>query len=643
MASNHEVAVTTAPDDGVDLPVAVNDRLSTPTISEISEDHKSLDEETQYLIPPLSLDQVDGNGDTKIKAYEKDPSTVQFAKIQGIAKLKEVLNDPNGEITDTIKKTTGFPTEKSANERCKKVRDYLTGEAQIEKRTVPFILAIWCMVGGIIPSLWNERPDGKRTGSKRSHTEWGKKMREELGHLGLGDGFEFDLCKGYATSNQSKPAFDVTEIEEVTKQWDEDAAKAKKPKPTATPTCLGKHGASSPRQPLASKRPNTVATETPQQIGASYAGDDDTKGQEGRAEVDKDMMVGLGNDAVPRRYGPGLKASNMSSDKILMGQKSQGRKEVYPVSKPMAPGFMADVPSSPVPSLAASSNLTPLEVSASVNRGPAVPRGQSHPAPEHPSGSGDANMVKGGGRGESLSFPSLRQDPMTGRHQNARRIASPVLRGSNGRGGKSGPENERLSSLSGSVTADREDPARLDEAVSNSKKSDAISPGSQPGDVSQEGQDTMTTAQPSQSSPILEQIKKLNEIALNDLMQRNGQNDWHKSRISRLEKKLRVKKAKILDLEKDVNILRAAGEKREQYKSTNTKLERELKESRQKVANMKDVLKRTSFNDIVQKAGTKGKPFSSMSLAELIDGIDVHDDMGILGQEDSQDQHGQSN
>lgn len=570
MAPNDEVSVTTlpdevtmtmAPDDRIDLPMAVN-KVAMPTIPEI-EDHESLDDKTHSLIPPLPLDQVDGNEDTKIKPYKKNPSTVPFAKTQGLAKLKEVLDDPNGEIVDIIKKTTGFPELISANERCKKVRDYLTGEAQVERRTVPFILAIWCMLGGIIPSLWDERPDGKKAGSKRCHTEWGKQMREELDHLGLGNGFEFELCEDYATNNVSKAAFDVMEFEEVTNQWE--------PKPSAAPASLGKHGPPSPRPPPASKRPKTVATETTQESGASYAGDDDTEDLEGRAEVP-------GNCAVPRRYGPSLKASNMSSNKILVGQKSEGRKEVYPVSKPMAPGFMAGVPSSPVPSLAASSELTPLEVSASINRGPAVPNGQSRSASEHSSKSGDSSMVKSGGKSEALLFSSSQQDPIPGHRQNAPRIASPVPCGSDGRGGNFGPENECISSLSGSVTAIREDPAGLDEAVSNRNKSVAISPGSQLGDVDQESQDTMTMAQRSQSLPLVEQIEKLRELTQNELLQRDVQNDWYKSRISGLEKKLKVKKAKIADLEKDVNILRAAGDKREQVISTNTELEAKLKE-----------------------------------------------------------------
>lgn len=54
------------------------------------------------------------------------------------------------------------------------------------------------------------------------------------------------------------------------------------------------------------------------------------------------------------------------------------------------------------------------------------------------------------------------------------------------------------------------------------------------------------------------------------------------------------------------------------------------------------MLKRTSANDIMQKSGTKGKPFASISLAELIDEIDSDDGMGASGQKDFEDHHGQS-
>lgn len=719
MASTDEVVLTTAPDkvtmmapdDGFDMPAAVNDEAATPTMPDIDEDHKSLDDETQSLIPPLSQNQVDGNADKKIIRYVAEPKDVPFAKIQGLAKLKEVLNDPDGEIADVIKKTTGFPDIIANNEKCKKVRDYLTGKSQTTKQTVPLVLATWCMLGGFIPSLWDARSEGKRTGSKKSHTDWGKEMRNELAYLGNGDGFNFKLCKGYATNNVARQSFNMPEFEEIVNQWDEDAKKAKKPKASATPASLGKHGASSPPQSLASKRPKTVATETPQQSEASYAGDDDIEDREGRAEVDNDMMdggseqgvpalkapstkldfnrggsrrpdvpgngfrdqedallpvqktwppgpsahrnqgpeEGLRNDGVSRAYGPGLITSNMPSNKKFMGQMSQGRNEVYSFGRPTASDSTADVSSSPFPSFAASSGqlrvemlpalhqgsiassvLTPLEMSASVNQGPAVSHGQSHSAFEHASGSGDANMVKGGGRGDTLLFPSSRQDPMPGRRQNFPRIASPVLRGSDGRGGKLGSENECLSSLSGSVTADREDPARLDEAV----KSKAFVPGAQVGDVGQESQDTMI--QPSRSFPLIEEIEKLKESAQKDLMHRDVQNDWFKSRISRLEKELQVKKAKIVDLEKEANILRAAG-----AKGRISELEGNLKESRQKEAQLKDLLNRTSLTTILEKAGTIGKPFAS--LAELIDENDGDDSMGASGHKDSEDHHGQSN
>lgn len=693
MASDDKAAMAMATDDGADMHMATNDEVATPTASEMGEDHMSIEEESQSPSLSVSHGQIDGN----THAYVDQPLTPNYAKVQGMAKLIEVLSDPDGKIAGNIEKIHGFNKQLSSNNHCKEVRRYLTGDKKtpITDETVPFILAIWCVLGGNIPSMWLERVPGKKKGSRLPLTDWGKKMVNELAHLGSGGKYEFELCKRYATENVGRTHFNWSKaVKEFFMREDNVGQATKKPKRNAKPASVGKHGASSPRNSPASKRRKNVAIKIPRQSGGSYAGDDDTEDEGNRGEVGNEVMCGgskpgvpasrapptnldfnrgglqrpavprngyqdqgdvppplqrtqalpgthrnqgpegsLGNDSVPRLYRPGLKTSKLSPDKTFLGRKSHRRKEGFPVEKPTAPGVTAGMlspsyrnaiaspgqhrfgmPSALQQGSTASSSRTPFDVSVSGNRGSAVPHVQLHSALEHPSGSGDANMMNDSHFGDvddDLLSPS-HQGSMPGRRQDTLQVTNPVNRGSDTRDGEF-------------ATANREDSDVLDEAVNNRNKSDASFPGAQPGDLEQDSPDRMAI---STHFPIfmgqLEDSTKFAKRWYEEWMKQNEQNIQYKSRISRLDKDLSVSRqnnkaedAKIAALEEEVK----------QLKSRNTELEEVSKKSRRTV----DLLNHTSALTILQRAGKTDKGFHRISLAELLDEMDGDDGTGASG------------
>lgn len=407
MASHDEVASKA----GADMALATHNDIAATTTPEMDEDQIPPDDEYQSFGPSVSHGH--GNTNTEIKRYVPQPPTLMYAKVQGLAMLKEMLNDPDGGIAHSIKKTSGWNVKSLAsNEKCKKVRQFLTDkEVPISDKTVPFILATWCMLGGFIPSMWHDKVEGEKRGSKAALTESGKKMVDELEHLGGRVEYEYELCKRYATRNVGKMTdFDWTETAKGLEMSENDAREAKKKSTSdAQPTSLGKHGASSPRQSPAAKRPMAVA---PQRREDSHADDDDIKVEEGRVEVDSNAMDGsrrngaanskttdtplprqnkwalpsahlnqyldnsLGNGAGTRVYGPGLKTSKMSPKQKFTGRKSQWHSGGYSIAKP---SVTADVLSSPYRSLTASSSQPECSVPSAQHKDSTATFGVSPP------------------------------------------------------------------------------------------------------------------------------------------------------------------------------------------------------------------------------------------------------------------------
>lgn len=208
-----------------------------------------------------------------------------------------------------------------------------------------------------------------------------------------------EMGKGHTSVDEEKhpPSLSMShgQIDGTTDTGDE-LRNTKKSTHSVEPAFLGKHGASSPRQSRMVKRPKTGAIEIPEQGGASYAGDDDTEDEEGRVEVDNEVLGGGKKKAAPalkipstrlkfdhpgflrpkiprnghrdqdnallppqqrwappgayRNRGlqktpdaPGLKTSDLTSNKTLMGQKSHVRKEYHLAEQPTTPGFTGDI------------------------------------------------------------------------------------------------------------------------------------------------------------------------------------------------------------------------------------------------------------------------------------------------------------
>lgn len=142
------------------------------------------------------------------RTYTAKPSTDREARIQGLAMLQSVLNDPKAEIFKSI---LDWDFQHTIAERSMYVEMMLTGEKadhdkafqQLIKgkggRDVAFIIATWCMLGGNIASTWAEGEKGQKPGKGKPLTDWGKKMIKELQLLGRTAHVEFDFCKPYAT------------------------------------------------------------------------------------------------------------------------------------------------------------------------------------------------------------------------------------------------------------------------------------------------------------------------------------------------------------------------------------------------------------------------------------------------------------
>lgn len=151
--------------------------------------------------------------------YTAKPSTDREARIQGFAMLRAILNDPKGEIANSIRDLNFSHT---VAERSTFVEMMLTGQKadhdkafqQLIKRKggrdVAFIIATWCMLGGNTPSTWAKGKNGQKPGEKSTLTDWGKKMIVELQLLGKTARAEVDICKPYVTGIVHKTYYNYT-------------------------------------------------------------------------------------------------------------------------------------------------------------------------------------------------------------------------------------------------------------------------------------------------------------------------------------------------------------------------------------------------------------------------------------------------
>lgn len=444
MASDDDVAMPAATDESTNMPTTGDSEVATPVAPKISEDEMSIDEDemptdqdSESRGPSVSSARNTG---ANIQRYVEKPPTKEFAKVQGFAKLKELLNDPDDEIAENIRATHGFSPNLASNNQCKRVRDFLTrDETQIDDKTIPYILATYCMIGGHIATMWNERGEGKKAGSKRSHTAWGKKVMQELQRLGTADAKHgFEIFKDYATANDWRLSFDYNEAKEAF----EDFSKSRKAEMASNHTKrsgpLGKHGASSPRQSPVVKQQKTTAMQASQKSGSYHVDDDGTEEEGFRGDVDNDASYSgkskdtpaskspfsrvnfnnkgfsrpqvpsngnrdqdlapsshrqrptplgphhnhgpednFGCEGVPRRYGPGLTTSYTSSTQKLVGRTSQGYKAGYVVEKSTAPGAAADALSRPCGDSSASTGQHLFGTPSTIQPGPAAQFGAS--------------------------------------------------------------------------------------------------------------------------------------------------------------------------------------------------------------------------------------------------------------------------
>lgn len=288
MAPNGDLAMPTANDEYTDIPATSDGEVTTPAAPEMDEDEMPANQDDESRGPSVSSAQRDGNTGTNIVLYVAKPESKEFTKVQGFAKLRELFNDPDDEIAENIRATHGFSSNLASNDRCKKVRNYLTNDqTEIDDKTVPYILATYCMLGGYIPTMWNERGEGKKSGSKNPHTEWGKKAMQELQRLGAADyNYGFEIFKDYVTAKDWKISFDYAKAKEAFEEFSKSRKAQMASNHTKRSGSLGKHGASSPRRSLATKRQrtNTEANTQPQESEAQDdAAEDDGVGVDLRA------------------------------------------------------------------------------------------------------------------------------------------------------------------------------------------------------------------------------------------------------------------------------------------------------------------------------------------------------------------------
>lgn len=667
--------------------MATSDQAPPPTSPEMGEYHMSIKEESQFPSSSVSHGQIDGNTDAVWTRYVAEPQTPDCATVQGMAKLREVLNDPGRKIAYHIRKTSRFNKQLASNEKCKKARKFLTGDLDTPMTgdTVPFILAIWCMLGGHVPSMWRERVPGENKGPRLPLTDWGKRMIEELDHLGAVDGYEFDICQAYAIAAEAKTHFNWNEaVNDLLDPKYVAEQAAKNPKRNAKPASPGKHGVSSPRQSPASKRRKNVEIEIPRPSGGSYAGKMDTEDEGHRGEVGNGVMYGgskqglpaseapstkadsnrggfqrpevprnsyrdqddapspfqktralpgthlnqgpegsLGNDSIPRLYRPGLKEFNMSPDKTSMGRKSHGRKEDFAVERPTAPGVTTGMLSPSYRNATASSGEHRFRMPSALQ--------QSSTASSSRNLFEESASVNRGSAKPHVQVHSALEHPSGADDANMMNDAHfgdvdddllpPSQRGS--------MPGHRQNTLQVTKPVSRGSDTRDEEFVTASRedsdrRDEAVSNRNE-SDASFPGAQPGDLGQDDQNRTVLS--TRLPTI-IGQLKDLERQNDKELSLLRRNDK---AKDAKIAALQEEASILRAAGNEMEQLKNRNTELEKVSNKSRQTAG----LLNRTSALTLLRRAIATGKELGTISLAELLHEMDGDDGTGASGAEGS--------
>lgn len=266
-----------ASDDGVAMPTGVKGEVESPNIpsDQSNQDETPLHNLSEAEVTSFPGDtnrsfyegQFDGVTDDPDTGFDRHPNTPERARAQGIAWLRIMLNDPKGEIAEEIFKTRGFKGQHSSNERCRTVRGLFTGEKAVDDKSVPYVLATWCMLAGAVPAIWRESHDKSNGYTVKPLTTWGKEMLEDLGHLSLAKTSELKHCKDYGKGIAPPSLYNTAEArKELDAMANRPKQKKKKPPTASSSGNPVKHVASSPRQSPATKRTKITTTEQPNEV-----------------------------------------------------------------------------------------------------------------------------------------------------------------------------------------------------------------------------------------------------------------------------------------------------------------------------------------------------------------------------------------
>lgn len=673
MALNNRFVMATATGDGpgVDVLMANNDEVTTtPLAHKMNENDMSGDEENQSRVGSVSQGQIDGSTNANTKSFIRDPEDLRYAQVQGLAKLYQVFNDPKREIEENIRNTSGWNPTLASNTRCQKVRKWLSGEVtRMDEHTVPYVLATWCMLGGHIPSVWIPRKPGKKLGFDGKYTDWGEKLVGELQLIGCGN--KSEICKDFDNGSIAvRNAFNWDEWEDIRDNPDGGMLDTKKSKPAK------KRAMSSPRQSHAAKRQKTAPIDLSQRNEGDYPRDDDTEDEGSRGGVGNEVidsgeqgvrgwntsttMVNstregfltsrkhrnrhryrenapqppqqiwsirgargiqdaegnLGNDAASRRCVPGLKTSNMSSNKTLTGQTSWSHKNLNFLGKPTGPRPTADVLSSSHQDSTASFGQPLFGMPSSLQ--------QASPVPFRVPSSDRGSTTSSG----QPSFPKF-----------------PIL----GRRAEYGIGNKSLSSSS-LTTKDHKVRSRLHGTVSNRDKSDENPLGTQRVAFASAFNDMRAreedTAEASKSGFNTYRIirEHAEQYGLTPGLEK--QNIEYRAEITRLHNEGSSNRRiveEIIDeikpFEERSKVRKTAGDDKIELLTSIRKLREAWEDSERRADHIMNLLNRTSVAALSQSAINQNAELGSTSLAELLEGMHGNHGSGMSGPKESDGYH----